>query len=166
MGNEIEINPKLDLVFERTTSIAVEKLWKGWTCPEALMKWFCPKPWRVTDCRIDLCAGGEFFSLMEGPNGEKSNNHGCYLEVVENKKLVWTGMMRKGFRPASTSDPLGFHFVATILFNKTNKGTAYKAIIAHTDEDGCKKHEAMGFQEGWGKAFDQLVELMDDSNGK
>lgn len=166
MGNEIEIDPKLDLVFERTTSISVEKLWKGWTHPETLMKWFCPKPWRVTDCRIDLRAGGEFFNLMEGPNGEKSNNHGCYLEVVENKKLVWTGMMTKGFRPLPSSDPLGFQFVATILFNKTDKGTTYKAIVAHTDEDGRKKHEAMGFQQGWGIAFDQLVELMGGLNGK
>jgi uncharacterized protein YndB with AHSA1/START domain len=166
MANEVIIDPKLDLVFERTTPISVEKIWKGWTQPQTLMKWFCPKPWRVTDCRIDLRPGGEFFNLMEGPNGEKSANHGCYLEVVENKKLVWTGMMTKGFRPAPIADPLGFHFVATILFNKTEKGTSYKAIIAHTDEDGRKKHEAMGFQEGWGKAFDQLVELMGDSNGK
>ena len=38
MVNEIEIDPKLDLVFERTTSIPVEKLWKGWTHPETLSK--------------------------------------------------------------------------------------------------------------------------------
>ena len=166
MNTEIIVDQKLDLVFERTTNIPVEKLWKGWTHPETLMKWFCPRPWKVADCRIDLRAGGEFFNLMVGPNGEKSNNHGCYLEVIENKKLVWTGMMTKGFRPAPASDPLGFHFVATILFNRTDKGTAYKAIVAHSDEDGRKKHEAMGFQEGWGKAFDQLVELMGGSNGK
>ena len=160
MTSDIQINPKLDLVFERTTTIPVEKIWKGWTHPETLMKWFCPRPWKVTDCRIDLRAGGEFFNLMEGPNGEKANNHGCYLEVVENKKLVWTGMMTKKFRPAPAS-PMGFHFVATILFIKSDKGTSYKAIVAHVDEEGRKKHEAMGFQEGWGKAFDQLVELME-----
>jgi uncharacterized protein YndB with AHSA1/START domain len=162
----MKTDPNHDLIFERTTSIPVEMLWKGWTHPETLMKWFCPKPWRVTDCRIDLRAGGEFFNLMEGPNGEKSANHGCYLEVVEYQKLVWTGMMTKDFRPAPISNPLGFHFVATILFSKTDKGTAYKAIIAHSDEEGRKKHQAMGFQEGWGVAFDQLVELMGHSNGK
>jgi uncharacterized protein YndB with AHSA1/START domain len=160
MSENLIINPKLDLVFERTTNIPVEKLWKGWTQPETLMKWFCPRPWKVTDCRIDLCAGGEFFNTMEGPNGEKMDNHGCYLEVVENKKLIWTGMMTKGFRPIPPLDPLGFQFVATILFNQTDKGSSYKAIVAHADEDGRKKHETMGFQEGWGKAFDQLVEVM------
>jgi uncharacterized protein YndB with AHSA1/START domain len=57
MSNEIKVDPKLDLVFERTTSIPVEKLWKGWTHPETLMKWFCPKPWRVTDCLSSMISG-------------------------------------------------------------------------------------------------------------
>jgi uncharacterized protein YndB with AHSA1/START domain len=153
-------NTKLDLVFERTTSIPVEKLWKGWTHPETLMKWFCPRPWKVTDCRIDLKPGGEFYTLMEGPSGEKNPNHGCYLEVIENEKLVWTGMMTKGFRPAP-SVQLGFHFVATIIFSKTDSGSSLKATVAHADEEGRNKHEAMGFQEGWGMAFKQLEELMD-----
>jgi uncharacterized protein YndB with AHSA1/START domain len=36
-------------------------------------------------------------------------------------------------------------------------GTRYTATVIHADEDGCKKHAAMGFREGWGKALDQLV---------
>ena len=158
MSENIKVNPKLDLVFERTTSLTPEQIWQGWTRPEILMKWFCPKPWKVTDCRIDLKAGGEFYNVMEGPNGEKMPNDGCYLEVVPHQKLVWTGMMTKGFRPAAPN-PLGFPFVATILMTKNENGTLYKAIVAHADEEGRKKHEQMGFQEGWGKAFDQLVEL-------
>jgi len=159
MMNEFKLNPKLDLVFERTTTIPAEKIWKGWTDPQTLMKWFCPRPWKVTDCRIHLQPGGEFYTVMEGPNGEKMANHGCYLEVVKNKKLVWTGMLTEGYRPAP-SNPLGFSFVATVLLSSKDKGTSYKAIVAHADEEGRKKHEQMGFQEGWGKAFDQLVELM------
>ena len=158
MSDNIMINPKLDLVFERTVAIPVEQIWKAWTQPDTLMKWFCPKPWKVTDCRIDLKPGGEFYTLMEGPNGEKMPNDGCYLEVIPNQKIVWTGMMTKGFRPAAP-DHLGFPFVATIMMSKSDKGTLYKAIVAHADEEGRKKHEQMGFKEGWGKAFDQLVEL-------
>ena len=158
MSDNIMINPKLDLVFERTVAISVEQIWKAWTQPDTLMKWFCPKPWKVTDCRIDLKPGGEFYTVMEGPNGEKMPNDGCYLEVIPNQKIVWTGMMTKGFRPAAPNH-LGFSFVATIMMSKSDKGTLYKAIVAHADEEGRKKHEQMGFQEGWGKALDQLVEL-------
>ncbi len=162
MTEQQKNDPNLDLIFERITTLSIEKLWKGWTDPETLMKWFCPKPWKVTDCRIELHAGGEFFNVMEGPAGEKVNNHGCFLEVIEHQKLVWTGMMTKGFRPVAISpSEFEFPFVATLVFSKTDKGTSYKAIVAHADEVGRKKHEAMGFQEGWGKAFDQLVELME-----
>jgi uncharacterized protein YndB with AHSA1/START domain len=29
----------------------------------------------------------------------------------------------------------------------------------HGDEEGCKRHEQMGFHDGWGKALDQLVSV-------
>lgn len=161
MIKEIKIDPKLDLIFERTTSLSIEKLWKAWTQPDTLMKWFCPKPWKVTECRIELYPGGEFFTLMQGPEGEKMPNNGCYLEIIENKKLVWTNLMTKDFRPTTITN-LGFPFVATIFFSKTDKGSLYKAIVNHADEESRKKHEQMGFQEGWGMAFNQLVELTDN----
>lgn len=153
-----KINPNLDLVFEKESAVSVEKLWKGWTHPQSLMKWFCPPPWKVTECRIDLKPGGEFFTLMQGPNGEKMENHGCYLEVIDNKKLVWTGMMTAGFRPAS-SGPMGFNFVAHLHFAKTKSGSHFKAILMHTSEEDRKKHEQMGFQDGWGIAYNQLAKL-------
>jgi uncharacterized protein YndB with AHSA1/START domain len=158
--NEININPQLDLVFERTTHLSPEEIWKGWTQPEILMKWFCPKPWTVTLCRMDLHAGGEFFTRMEGPEGQKSDNDGCFLEVVENKKLVWTNMMRQNYRPCIIDHDLDFPLVVSILISKTEKGCHYKAVVQHANEDGKKRHEQMGFQEGWGMAFNQLEKLM------
>lgn len=159
MAMNENVDPKLDLVFERISRLTPESIWKGWTHPETLMKWFCPRPWKVSQCRSDLRPGGEFFSMMEGPAGEKVPNNGCYLEVVENKKLVWTNMMTEGFRPASIGNP-GFSFVATIFISKTDKGTLYRAVIKHGSEEGRVQHEEMGFQEGWGLAFSQLEELM------
>jgi len=46
-----------------------------------------------------------------------------------------------------------------ILLEPHGSGTKYTAIAIHADEDGAKKHAEMGFQEGWGKALDQLVTL-------
>jgi uncharacterized protein YndB with AHSA1/START domain len=40
------------------------------------------------------------------------------------------------------------------------QGTKYTAVAMHSCEEDRKKHESMGFEEGWGKALDQLVELM------
>jgi len=159
MPEKLKFNPELDLTFEKVSFLSPEKIWKGWTDPQTLMKWFCPRPWKVTDCRIELQSGGEFFTVMQGPNGEKmDNNAGCFLELIENKKLVWTNLMSKGYRPNLIPSP-GFGFVATITLEKSGSGTLYKAKVSHADIESRKKHEQMGFQEGWGMAFKQLEEL-------
>jgi uncharacterized protein YndB with AHSA1/START domain len=41
-------NESLDLRFERKVNCSPAHLWKGWTDPETLKKWFCPLPWKVT----------------------------------------------------------------------------------------------------------------------
>ncbi len=44
MTKKPKMNTKLDLIFERKTLLKPEDIWKGWTDPETLMKWFCPRP--------------------------------------------------------------------------------------------------------------------------
>lgn len=155
----MKTNPKLDLVFERTTTLTDKQIWNAWTDPNTLKKWFCPKPWKVTNCRIDLRAGGEFYTLMKGPNDEIMPNNGCYLDVIKYKKLVWTNMLSENYRPTTKSN-MGFSFVITLHLSKAQKGTLYKAIVMHANAEDRKQHETMGFQEGWGAAFDQLEKLM------
>jgi uncharacterized protein YndB with AHSA1/START domain len=149
---------QFDLVFERTTSLTPEEIWKGWTHPETLMKWFCPRPWKVTECKIDLKPGGEFFTLMQSPDGENFPNNGCFLEIIPHKKLVWTNMMAKNFQPI-TDEKMGFPFSVTLTLERIGNETHYKAVVSHANEEGRTKHEQMGFQEGWGAAFKQLIEL-------
>lgn len=158
MQKQFSLNPELDLVFERQSTLSVEQLWQGWTHPETLMKWFCPRPWKVTSCRTDLYPGGEFYTLMQGPNGEQQEGSGCYLEVVPFKKLVWTNMMSRGYRPTPV-EAMGFSFVGTIEFERKENGSLYRATIQHGTTEGRLQHERMGFQEGWGIAFHQLMEL-------
>ena len=35
----------------------------------------------------------------------------------------------------------------------------YSALVIHGDEETRAKHDALGFQDGWGKALEQLVSL-------
>ena len=150
-----EFDPKRDLVFERSVDVPRELVWKAWTEPEHLMKWFCPRPWRTTECEIDLRPGGKFYTKMCGPEGEEFGNAGCYLEVVENEKLVFTDALGPGYRPSEKP-----FFTAIVLMEPNGKGTKYTAYAIHGDEAGRKQHEEMGFHEGWGKAWEQLVELV------
>lgn len=154
MSKSPEINPELDLVLERVVDVRPELLWKAWTQPEHLVQWFTPKPWETVACEIDLQPGGLFSTTMRSPEGEvMPTNEGCYLEVVENQKLVFTDALGPGYRPKSS----GF-MTAIILFEPDGAGTRYQAIAMHANAEGRRQHEEMGFLEGWGKALDQLVE--------
>ena len=39
-------------------------------------------------------------------------------------------------------------------------GTLYTATVKHADEKGCQTHAAMGFEQGWGVALDQMVAMI------
>ncbi len=63
----MNIDPKLDLVLERTVAVPPELVWKAWTTPEHLTPWFCPRPWTTTECVIELRPGGAFNTVMRSP---------------------------------------------------------------------------------------------------
>lgn len=151
-------DPKLDLVLERVIDVKPELVWAAWTQPEHIKKWFTPAPWTTVDCEIDLRPGGIFRTVMRSPEGQEFPGSGCFLEVVENRKLVWTAALGPGYRPAP-HNPEGLPFTATILMEPHGEGTKYTAIAIHGEEALTKKHAEMGFHHGWGAALDQLVAL-------
>ena len=157
-------DPKLDLIFKRVVDVPKELVWRAWTEPELIKQWFTPAPWQTVDCEIGLHPGGIFRTVMLSPEGQELPNLGCYLEVLENARLVWTNALTPGFRPASspatkTGEIVGFAFTAMITLATHGNGTKYTTTVIHADEASCKKHAEMGFHEGWGKALDQLVAL-------
>jgi uncharacterized protein YndB with AHSA1/START domain len=153
-------DPRLDLVLERLVDVPPEFLWRGWTVPEQLKKWFTPAPWKTVDCEIDLRPGGRFRTAMRGPEGQEIDNVGCYLEIVPKQKLVWTGALGPGFRPRPATGPAApFVMTAVITLQPRGNGTLYTALVLHGDEEARKAHEKMGFQQGWSKALDQLLAL-------
>ena len=152
----------LDLHFERVVPLAPEHIWAAWTQPALITQWFTPVPWRTVDARIDLRPGGEFYTLMQSPEGQQFPNTGCYLDVQRDRRLVWTNAMLPGFRPvqlpaAGSGD---FLFTACIELTPVEGGTQYRASVVHAEADGCGRHREMGFEQGWGAALDQLVDLM------
>lgn len=163
----MKTEPTLDLVFERDIPIPPAEVWRGWTDPQVLMQWFCPRPWQVVACDIDLRPGGRFSSTMQSPEGQRMPEMtGCYLVVEPVSRLVWTNAMGPEFRPRPASTPAldgppDFSFVADLRFEPLpSGGTRYRAIVRHAEAASRQAHADMGFQEGWGRALDQLVELV------
>lgn len=144
-----------ELVLERVMDAPVESVWRCWTEPTLLEQWFCPKPWYVTDARIDLKPGGEFSSIMHGPDGEELPNIGVFLEVEPMKRLVTTDAFLPGWLPSQRA-----FMTAELILEDTGDGkTKYTAIARHWTAEARDEHEKMGFHEGWGKASGQLEAL-------
>lgn len=154
----MKINPKLDLILERVVEVSPEQIWQAWTQPEILKQWFCPRPWQTVDCSLDLRAGGVFRTVMQSPEGQQFVNEGCYLELIENKKIVWTSALLPDYRPIpKAQNGADLLFTAQILIEPHLLGAKYTAIVMHATEADCEKHINMGFHMGWGIALDQLV---------
>jgi uncharacterized protein YndB with AHSA1/START domain len=96
---------------------------------------------------------------MRSLEGQEFPNLGCYLEITENEKLMRTNALLPGYRPSTPPAENDFFFTATIRLEAQRQGTKYTATVLHGNEESCEKHEAMGFEEGWGKALDQLVAI-------
>jgi uncharacterized protein YndB with AHSA1/START domain len=145
-----------ELSFTRIVKAPRAKVFRCWTEPELILPWFCPKPWRVVEARVDLKAGGEFYTKMRGPNGEEpSGEPGIFLEVIKDRKIVFTDMFKPGWVPAG-----GLNFVAIVELDDAPGGhTHYTATARHWTAEASKQHEEMGFYGGWNAAADQLEEF-------
>jgi uncharacterized protein YndB with AHSA1/START domain len=158
-------NPETDLLLERYIEVPVEKVWAAWTEPELLVQWFTPAPWATESVDIDLKPGGRFNSVMRSPEGQLFPNQGCLMEIVPNRKLVFTSCMTEGFRPAKVTITPGHEcaellMTAVVMMEPKGTGTRYIAWAMHPDMASQKRHADMGFADGWGAALDQLVALM------
>lgn len=151
----INIDPERDLVLKREIDVPVELVWKAWTTPEHLREWFVPKPWTIASCELDLRPGGKFHTVMRSPDGQEYPNSGCYLEVTPNERLIFTDTLLAGYRPAANP-----FFTAVLELARNGSGTRYTAIAIHGDDAAKKKHEEMGFHDGWGTVVDQMVEYI------
>jgi uncharacterized protein YndB with AHSA1/START domain len=156
----MQLNPETDLELIRQLSAPPALVWRCWTEPTLLCQWFCPKPWYVSEAVADLRAGGRFFTLMNGPDGEKVPNEGSFLEVVAPSKLVFTDILAADYAPVAVPESgAGLSFVAIITLTPKGNGTEYRAVVRHRSAADAETHRQMGFHQGWGAAADQLEEL-------
>lgn len=156
-------DPDRDLLLEREVPVPADAVWRAWTDPEQVKRWFTPRPWQTADCEIDLRPGGIFRTVMRSPEGDEHPSNGCWLEVDPGRRLVFTNLLGPGFRPlvasAGAEGAGGLFFTAVITLVPTPDGTRYSARVIHGDPETCARHAEMGFHDGWGAALDQLVEV-------
>lgn len=144
-----------ELVLERVFDAPPEKVYRCWTDPALIPQWFAPRPWTISKVEQDLRPGGSSSITMKDPDGNAFPNPGVYLEVVPNRRLVFTDAFQGDWVPA------GPFMVAIVEFEPLDGGrTKYTARARHWTAEARAQHEAMGFHEGWGQCADQLADLL------
>lgn len=150
-----EIDNDRDLVLTRLIDAPAAKLFRAWTEPELLVQWFAPAPYTTPSAQLDVRPGGGNLIVMRGPDGPDMPNAGVYLEVVQDKKIVFTDAYAAGWKPSAKP------FMTVILtFEPEDGKTRYTALARHWSAEDKQAHEAMGFHVGWGICTDQLEALV------
>lgn len=136
------------LEITKTLKAPVEKVYKTWTEPEHIAKWFgCGKTASVKVAQ-DLRVGGDFRVEMHCTDGEIATVHGTYKEIVENKKLVYTWTNNSVEYPANDT-------LVTVEF--ISRGNETELVLKH--ENFTRPVSAQGHSMGWGASLEKFESL-------
>jgi len=143
-----------ELILTRLINVPRDKLFRCWTEPTLITRWFTPPPWKTIAAEIDPRPGGASLITMQGPDGTQIPNRGVYLEIVKNERIVFTDAYTSAWVPSAKP-----FFTCIITFADEDGQTRYTARARHWTADDCAAHEKMGFHEGWEVATNQLANL-------
>jgi len=93
MSNGSDAVMREDLVVKRIIDAPVDLVWRAWTEPERVMRWWGPKHWTSPSCKIDLREGGRYIFCMQAPpeqGGQVQYSSGIYTKVVPLQLLEYT----------------------------------------------------------------------------
>ena len=88
-------NPEIrDLVITRVFDAPVERVWKAWTDPKFVMRWWGPTGFTSPSCKIDFREGGRFIFHMRAPKdfqgGQDFYTAGVYKKIQRHKLIEFT----------------------------------------------------------------------------
>ncbi len=142
---QAKVREKPFLALDRTYPVAPEKVWRAWTDPEAVKRWWGPGPGEpVSLAELDVRVGGRFRIVFGGPDGKAHECAGVYREVVPHRKLVFTWTW-----PNSTPER---ESLVTITFHAAGKGTA----LAFRHEQFFDEKARDDHKRGWSGLLDKL----------
>jgi uncharacterized protein YndB with AHSA1/START domain len=137
------------LTLERFDPVAPEKVWRAWTDPQALSRWFGPGgPQPVSLAELDVRVGGRFRVVFGGAEGGEHEVQGVYREVVPNRRLAFTWTW-----PRTTPERAS---LVTIELRKAGRGT--ELVFTHAQHVDEKVRD--GHRQGWSESFAKLEQFL------
>ncbi|MCU0801931.1 MAG: SRPBCC domain-containing protein [Rhodobacteraceae bacterium] len=145
-----------EVALTRLFRAPVAALWRCWSEPDMIARWWAPAPVLTRDVSLDLRSGGFLLATQQTPDGAQDVTEYGILLVEPKARIVLTDVLTAGWRPAISPD-IGFS--ATIGFAGESGGTRYTVVVQHADVAARRRHESLGFHETWGIATSQLGAL-------
>lgn len=155
------------IVIERVFNAPVEKVWKAWTEPEKVKKWWGPKDFTAPHVKIDLRVGGKFLGAMHGPPGSEWDKDlwstGTYKEIIPLKKIVSTDSFadEQGNIVPGSAYGMPENFPEELLVTVTfeDLGDKTKIILRH---EGFPLEGDIGAEEGWNQSLDKFAKVVEE----
>jgi uncharacterized protein YndB with AHSA1/START domain len=128
-------------------------VWKAWTTPELVKRWWNAKRGEVTVCEIDLRVGGKWRYVLVTEDGFEVGFHGEYREIVPNERMVSTEAY-EGIPDAEEQAALN-----TLTLTEVDGRTTMTILVEHPTKEGRDAHIASGMEAGMQDAMDLLEEV-------
>jgi uncharacterized protein YndB with AHSA1/START domain len=142
--------------------VSVERLWRAWTDPRQLERFWGPPEWPATFTRFDLHVGGRAEYHMTGPNGESSRGFWVFEHVDAPRAFA----VRDGFSNEDGTDNDALPGTSMrIDFEATEAGSRFVCVSRFASLEALEQLVAMGMLEGMRAAFGQLDAVLDDGDG-
>ena len=125
-------------------------VWKAWTTPELVRRWWHANRGEMTICEIDLRVGGTWRYVMVTADSFEVGFHGEYREIVPNERLVST----EAYEGIPDADE---HAAVDILtLEEVGERTRMSILVEHPTKEGRDMHINSGMEDGLQDALDLL----------
>ena len=125
-------------------------VYKAWTTPELVRRWWNAKRGEVTTCEIDLRVGGTWRYVMVTPDGMEVGFHGEFREIVPNERIVSTEVF-EGMPDAAALN--------TLTLTEEDGRTTLTILVEHSSKEHRDGHIDSGMEAGMQDAMDLLEEV-------
>jgi uncharacterized protein YndB with AHSA1/START domain len=161
-GTDVREN---EIVVTRIFDAPRDLVWKAWTDPQQMMRWWSPKDYTTQACKIDLRVGGTYLTCMRSDKGQDVWTTGVYKEIVRPERIVCTdsfadehgNVVPAAYYGMTTDPPLPLELLVTVIFEEYGPGKT-RLILRHSGLPAGEMRE--GTQTGWNEMFDKLSEIL------
>jgi uncharacterized protein YndB with AHSA1/START domain len=149
-GREADSSER-EIATTRVLDAPRETVWRAWTDPEQVVRWWGPKGFRTTIEEMDVRPGGVWRHTMHGPDGTDYTNRVVFLEVREPECLAYLH--------GEPGEPDRF-FATVILDDEGGKTRLSMRSLFPSAADRDRVAEEYGAVEGMESTLDELAAFL------